>query len=250
METVLINLPATGDILSFHLHLSIYHSSNADSFFVDVDYTGNYYVICFNSITEYYMACGITLMNYQNGESIGKALSVFSAHIKQTFPRYNTATLHKEILSLDFDEGEANAFQQSIGMEIAWLFCIFYKICYENSKDGESIDTLIRISNFHVCCKINSSKDKVKLAFNVLSGSEPFTKLSESLPPPLCNSSLGEVDTVRWSRVQTWTDWRTRPAILQKLKKAFSSINAGMHSRGIYNSFNLFNVVHYSSLFQ
>ena len=68
----------------------------------------------------------------------------------------------------------------------------------------------------------NPSKDKVQLAFNVLSGSELFTKLSESLPPSLCNVSSGEVDTVRWSRVQTWTDWWTRPAVLSK---AFSSIN-------------------------
>ena len=73
----------------------------------------------------------------------------------------------------------------------------------------------------------NPSMDKVQLAFNVLSGSELFTKLSESLPPPLCNVSSGEVDTVRWSRVQTWTDWWTRPAVLQKLSKAFSSINDG-----------------------
>ena len=71
----------------------------------------------------------------------------------------------------------------------------------------------------------NPSKDKVQLAFSVLSGSELSTKLSESLPPPLCNVSSGEVDTVRWSRVQTWTDWWTRPAVLQKLSKAFSSIN-------------------------
>ena len=70
----------------------------------------------------------VALMNYQDGESIVKALSVFSAHIKQAFPRYDMATAHKEIL-LDFAEGEVNAFQESFGVEIninkqctTWLF--------------------------------------------------------------------------------------------------------------------------------
>jgi len=69
------------------------------------------------------------------------------------------------------------------------------------------------------------SKDKVKLAFNVLSGCKPFSKLCENLPPPLYNASSGEVDTVRWSRAQTWRDWWTRPNVLQKLSKAFSIID-------------------------
>ena len=71
----------------------------------------------------------------------------------------------------------------------------------------------------------NPSRDKVKLAFDILAGSEPFTRLSESLPPPLCNISTGEVDNVTWNRAQTWTEWWTRPKVLQKLSKAYSSIS-------------------------
>lgn len=71
----------------------------------------------------------------------------------------------------------------------------------------------------------NPSRDTVKLAFDILAGSESFTRLSESLPPPLCNASIGEVDTVTWNRAQTWTEWWTRPKVLQKLCKAYSSIS-------------------------
>ena len=67
--------------------------SKADALFVDVDYTGNHHfpylfnVVCYNNITKCYMACGRALMNHQDGESIGKALSVFSSNIKQFVPR-------------------------------------------------------------------------------------------------------------------------------------------------------------------
>ena len=39
----------------------------------------------------------------------------------------------------------------------------------------------------------NPSRDKVKLTFDILAGSETFTRLSESLPPPLSNASISEV---------------------------------------------------------
>ena len=71
----------------------------------------------------------------------------------------------------------------------------------------------------------NPSKDEIKLAFDILAGTEPFNKLAESLPPPLCNVSSGEINTVTWNRAQTWTEWWTRPKVLQKLCKAYSSIS-------------------------
>ena len=71
----------------------------------------------------------------------------------------------------------------------------------------------------------NPSRDKVKLVFDILAGLETFTRLSESLPPPLCNASISEVDTITWNRAQTWNEWWTRPKVLQKLSKAYSSIS-------------------------
>ena len=97
------------------------------------------------------MACGRTLMNYQDGESIGKALSVFSAHIKQAFPRYDMATAHKEIL-LDFAEGEVNAFQESFGVEINNVIHGCSKVRYENSKDHEFLHAFLKLPNLHVSC--------------------------------------------------------------------------------------------------
>ena len=221
----------------FQSPFQLYHWYKADALFVDVDYTGNHHfpylfnVVCFNKNTKDYMACGRVLMNHQDGESIEKALSVLSANIKQAFSRYEMTSAHKEIL-LDFAEGEANAFRESVGMEINNILrgCSVHFI-----RSAMRIAKIVNPSTHSLGYQIfmsvvklipdNPSKDKVQLAFNVLSGSELFTKLSERLPPPLCNVSSGEVDTVRWSRVQTWTDWWTRPAVLQKLSKVFSSIN-------------------------
>ena len=36
----------------------------------------------------------------------------------------------------------------------------------------------------------NPSREIVKQAFNILAGSEPFTKLAENLLPPLCNCTV------------------------------------------------------------
>ena len=71
----------------------------------------------------------------------------------------------------------------------------------------------------------NPSQPIAKRAFKVLSGSEPFITLSKYLPPPLCSLTIEEVDTVTWTRAQTWTDWWTRPTVLKKLCKAYSSID-------------------------
>ena len=64
------------------------------------------------------MACGRALLNWQDGYSIGKALSVLVGNIKKQQPLYDIHTDHKEVL-LDFDDAEANAFTDSFGKNIA-----------------------------------------------------------------------------------------------------------------------------------
>ena len=63
------------------------------------------------------MACGRSLINHQDGSSIGKALKVLSCNVKQSYPRYELKTAHKEIM-LDFDEAEANRFKESFSEEV------------------------------------------------------------------------------------------------------------------------------------
>ena len=68
--------------------------SKADALFADIDYTGNHHfpylfnMVCFNSITKCYMTCGRSLMNHQDGISIGKALKVLFSNVKHLHPRY------------------------------------------------------------------------------------------------------------------------------------------------------------------
>ena len=62
----------------------------------------------------------------------------------------------------------------------------------------------------------NPSREIVKQAFNILAGSEPFTKLAENLPPPLCNCTTDKVDSTNWTIAQTWIEWWTHPQILKK----------------------------------
>jgi len=102
---------------SMYFFSQAYHWSKADALFADIDYTGNHHffpyhfnIACFNNNTKCYMACGRSLINHQNGASIGKALKVLSSNVKHLYSRYDLKATHKEIL-LDFDEAEANGFK-------------------------------------------------------------------------------------------------------------------------------------------
>jgi len=52
----------------------------------------------------------------------------------------------------------------------------------------------------------NTSHCAMQSAFKVLYSAESFTNLSAHLPPPLRSITLGEIDTVRWSRAETWVE--------------------------------------------
>jgi len=110
----------------FQAPFQAYEWSKAEVLFVDIDYTGCHHfkyllnVVCLNSVTKKYMACGRALLNHQDGCSIGKALSVFTQNVKNQEPTYDIRNVHKEIL-LDFDNAEANAFQESFGETIMSL---------------------------------------------------------------------------------------------------------------------------------
>jgi len=213
------------------------HRSGAEALFVDVDYTGNHYfqyllnIVCFNKITKRYIACGRALMNHQDGQSIGKALLVMSNHVKKFYPSYDITTAHKEIL-LDFDEREANGFQLSFGNNVSNLFrgCSVHFL-----RSAMRVGKLVNLSASSVGYQIfvavaklipdNQSRDIVKRAFSILGGSESFTALADNLPPPLCSCTADQVDTLNWTRAQTWTEWWTRPLILKKLCKAYSALD-------------------------
>ena len=177
------------------------------------------------------MACGRSLMNHQDGSSIGKTLKVLSSNVKQLHPRYELKTAHKEVM-LDFDEAEANGFEESFGEEVTnilWGCSVhFLRSAMRIAKLVNSSTASLGYQMYMSVAKLipeNPSQSTVKTAFKVLSGSEPFTALSKHLPPPLCSLTIGEVDTVTSTRAQTWTDWWTKPTVLKKLCKAYSSID-------------------------
>ena len=210
----------------FQSPFQAHHWSKADALFADIDYTGNHHFpYLFN------MVCGRSLMNHQDGVSIGKALKVLSCNIKHLHPRYELKAAHKEIL-LDFDEAEANGFKESFGEEVTSILrgCSvhFLRSAMSIAKLVNSSVASIGYQIFMSIAKLipeNPSQSIVKMAFKVLSGAEPFTNLSTNLPPPLCSITVGEIDTVRWNRAQTWVEWWTRPTVLKKLCKAYSSID-------------------------
>ena len=70
----------------------------------------------------------------------------------------------------------------------------------------------------------NSSKETALLAFNILSGTEPYMKLLDKLPASLVNSQV-LVDTSQWKILQNWADWWLRPRVLKQLSKAFSDLS-------------------------
>ena len=90
--------------------------------YVDIDYTGCQCfpyllnVVCQNTISTKYIACGRALLNREDATSIGKALSVLVGNVKKQHKKYNITTFHNEIL-VDFADAEANAFQASFGKD-------------------------------------------------------------------------------------------------------------------------------------
>lgn len=221
----------------FQAPFQVHHWHVADALFVDIDYTGNHHfpyllnVVCFNSTTKRYMACGRVLMNRQDGDAIGKALLVLSDHVKEHHPRYDIKTAHKEIL-LDFDEAESNGFRQVFGDNITNLIrgCSvhFLRSAMRVAKLCNHSCSSLGYQMFVAIAKLipdNLSTATVKKAFDILSGSEVFTSLSSSLPSPLSDVTTDELDTETWIQAKTWTHWWTRPTVLKKLCKAYTSIS-------------------------
>ena len=112
----------------FQSPFQAHHWAVADVLYVDIDYTGCQCfpyllnVVCQNSISTKYIACGRALLNREDAVSIGKALSVLAGNVKKQHKSYNITTSHKEIL-VDFADAEANAFQTSFGKDVACILC-------------------------------------------------------------------------------------------------------------------------------
>ena len=208
-----------GRFAYFQSPFQTYHWSKAAALFVDVHHTGNHHfpfllnIVCFNAITKHYLACGHALLYYQDGVSLGKAWSVLTNNVKKQHPNYDIRKDHKEIL-LDFDDAEANAFRSAFGEEVTTLIrgCSVHFI-----RSAMRVAKLVNISAtslgyqvFMLVAKLipdNSSKDMVTLAFKVLEGVKPFTRLSAHLPPPLNVVTMMEVATNQWKNLHTWVDW-------------------------------------------
>jgi len=209
------------------------HWSNAVALFVDIDYTSNCYfpyllnIVCLNSVTNKYMACGRALLNKQDGYSIGKALATLVSNVKEYISTYNVTMAHKEIL-LDFDEAEASGFRDAFGEEITNLFrgCSVHFI-RSSMRVARQVNTSTLCLGYQLFMAIsklipdNSSKDEVMLAFKILSGAESYTKILHRLPQTL---RISTIETDNWRMADTWVDWWTRPHVLKKLSKAFSSL--------------------------
>ena len=71
-----------------------------------------------------------SLLNRQDGKSIGKALSVLTHNVKRQYKDYDINRMHKEIL-LDFDDVESRAFIDTFGEPISNLLrvCSVHFIC-------------------------------------------------------------------------------------------------------------------------
>ena len=89
------------------------HWSQAEALFVDIDHTGCrnipylLNVVCLNTISFKYMACGRGLINHLDAKSIGNVLSKLAKNVKSQVKDYNIKTAHKEIL-VDCDDAESN----------------------------------------------------------------------------------------------------------------------------------------------
>ena len=210
--------------------------ANAEVLFVDIDYTGCshfkylFNVVCLNSVTKKYMACGRALLNHQDGHSIGKALNVLVNNVKKQQHAYNIQTSHKEIL-LDFDDAEANAFQESFGEDIMRII----RGCYVHflrsaMRVAKVVNSSVHSVGYRLFMSISKripdepSRDFVMEAFDILSGQKSFMCFAKYLPSDLSSLKSCEIDTTNWKSTTTWVDWWKRPQVLRKLCKAYSNL--------------------------
>ena len=213
------------------------HWSQAEVLFVDVDHTGCHHfpyllnVVCFNTITSKYIACGRGLLNRQDAESIGTVLSKLVENVKLYHSEY-IKTAHKEIL-VDFDDAESNALVTSFGQELSNVLrgCAVHFL-----RSAMRVSKLVNPSttspSYHIFMSIarripdEPSKQRVDEAFDVLCGLQSSEQFTDQLPPDLRATDFTQVDTSRWKETETWVDWWKRPQVLQKLSKAYSSLSA------------------------
>ena len=221
----------------FQAPFQAYEWSKAEVLYVDIDYTGCHHfkyllnIVCLNSVTKKYMACGRALLNHQDGYSIGTALSILTRNVKNHALTYDITNAHKEIL-LDFDEGESNAFQESFGSKVVSLIrgCAvhFMRSAMRVAKVVNSSSVSTGYSVFMAISKRipdEPSQSVVSDGFDILCGQKSFTAFSNHLPPNLTKLTVSEVDCTNWKSAQTWVDWWKRPQVLRKLCKAFSDLD-------------------------
>ena len=222
----------------FQSPFQAYHWSTAEVLFVDIDHTGCHHfpylfnVVCLNSITTNYMACGRALLNKQDGISIGKALNVLVQNVKEQND-YNILTAHKEIL-LDFDDAEANAFISTFGMEISNLLrgceVHFLRSAMRMARKVNINFASVGYTVFMSIAKrilTETSMENVEKYFDVLYGQKPLDVLcQEILADNCCVTSCRQIDTSRWSDTITWTEWWRNPRVLKKLSIAYSSLSS------------------------
>jgi len=212
------------------------HWSQAEALFVDIDHTGcrNFpyllNVVCLNTISLKYMACGRGLINHQDAKSIGIVLSKLAKNVKSQVKDYNIKTAHKEIL-VDFDDAESNAFAASFGQE---LLNIIRGCSVHFLRSAMRVAKLVNVSTTSPGYKIfmsiakripdEDNKKNVDEAFDVLCGLRSFKQFAVHLPPDLRTIDSTQVDTSRWRDIDTWVDWWKRPHVLRKLSKAYSTL--------------------------
>ena len=210
--------------------------ANAEVLFVDIDYTGCshfkylFNVVCLNSMTKKYMACGRVLLNHQDGYSIGKALKVLVCNVKKQQHTYSIQTAHKELL-LDFDDAEANAFKESFGEDIMNIIrgCSVH-FMRSAMRVAKLVNSSVHGVGYRLFMSIakripdEPSRDVVMEAFDILSGQKSFASFSKYLPSDLSSLRSCEIDTTNWKSTTMWIDWWKRPQVLRKLCKAYSSL--------------------------
>ena len=147
------------------------------------------------------MACGRALLNHQDGHSIGKALNVLANNVKKQQHTYNIQTAHKEV-SLDFDDAEANAFQETFNEEIMSIVrgCSVH-FMRSAMRVAKVVNSSVQSVGYRLFMSIakripdEPSRDIVIEAFDVLSGQKSFASFSKYLPPDLSLLKSCEVDT-------------------------------------------------------
>lgn len=181
-------------------------------------------MVAFNESTMAYNAVARVLLNRQDGDTYGTAISQVFDHVTTKHPLFRNGKNLRQIMMV-FDQAEYNGFERSIGAELCQKIMRGCTVHWKTSVNRIS-DIVTRskeeCSIFRqIAHGIQDFKTKadVKVAFDVLCGKGKVSNVKHLLTPKQA-AVWDQIAIEHWSKASHWVKWWSRERILRMFCKA------------------------------